>query len=342
MARAVLMVLAVLLALVSIVVIGLGKVGSTRRPAQALVGAAAGVPAVEALVESPRLALPGATAANRFDSGWTVRRSEGGVAMMPLNGTGRLLVVHLGEETERLLELDLAAAGLRIGDAVSVRTGERELARSVVRAAVLRLRLPADLPVGQVPLDVLFGAAARRRAARSEDGSGTGTDAGPDAGVAGGAKVASAAPMKGAEGGVGPVVVGGSVKPALAAGWARVEGADVVQAGNCLVYVPFAVLGNEALVGTFVPPAGARAGQRFDLSVEGLDGTPIRRFHWVPSFWNRLRGSRRFELPLRGTKGAVRVRLISRAAAGGGPPGRWQGLGLIDVRGEILTPGQGQ
>jgi hypothetical protein len=309
MRRAVLTVLAVLMALVSMVAIGLGKMGGARQPAQLLVGAAAGIPAVKALAESPRLALPGATAANRFDSGWAVRRGDGGVAMEPLHGTGRLLVVHLGEETERVLELDLAAAGLPDGEPVSVRTGERELARGVVRATALplRLRLPTDLPVGQVPLDVLFGAATVAQAAR-----------------------------------VAPVVRGATVEPALPAGSARVEGADVVQEGNCLVYVPCELRGNEALVGTFVPPAAARAGQRFDLSVERTDGTPIRRFHWVPSFWNRLRGSRRFELPLRGTTGMVRVRLISHAAAGGGPPGRWQGLGLIDVRGEILTPGQGQ
>jgi hypothetical protein len=175
------------------------------------------------------------------------------------------------------------------------------------------------------------------------DAAGGGKTGETAAGATGVNAVAGAGPAgaKGATAG-GPGVIGGSLEPALAAGWARVEGTAVVQAGNCLVYVPVELHGNDAVVGTFVPPAGALAGQRFDLSVERLDGTPIRRFHWVPSFWNRLRGSRRFELPLRGTKGTVRLRLISRAAAGGGPPGRWQGLGLIDVRGEILTPGQGQ
>ncbi len=112
--------------------------------------------------------------------------------------------------------------------------------------------------------------------------------------------------------------------------------------GNCLVYLHCRLVGMEALEGIFVPPADARPGQRFELSVERPDGTPIRRFGWRPSFWNRLRGARRFQLPLRGARGPVRVRLIARAGDAGGPPGRWRALGLVDVTGEILTPGQGQ
>jgi hypothetical protein len=196
---------------------------------------------------------------------------------------------------------------------LSVRTGDRELARATLRAGALPLevRLPEDLPVGQVPLDLVFGAGRR-------DAAGRGAPAGL------------------------PGLYGASLSPALPPGAARVEGADLVMGGNCLVYLRCLLTGVEALVGTFVPPAGARAGQRFDLSVERPDGTPIRRFHWLPSFWNRLRGARGFELPLRGARGPVRVRLISRAADAGGPPGRWHALGLVDVTGEILTPGQGQ
>jgi hypothetical protein len=314
--RAVLTVLGIFVALVTMVSIGLGKLGDAARPARPLLGAQAGVTAVEVLAESARLAPPPAMAANRFDAGWEARRIGGAAAWVATRGTGRLLVVHLGEETERVLTLDLLAAGLPEGLPVSVRTGERELARSTVRAAALplRLRLPADLPIGDVQLDVLFG-----KAALAASGSG------------GLAEVPAA-----------PAVAGTTIEPALAPGMARVEGADMVQSGNCLVYVPFNLTGNEGLVGTFVPPGSPRAGQRFELSVERADGTPIRRFHWLPSFWNHLRGARRFELPLRGTKGPVRLRLISRAATGDGPAGRWQGLGLVDVRGEILTPGQGQ
>ncbi len=201
-----------------------------------------------------------------------------------------------------------------------VRSGDRELASVPLAAAAreLRIRLPADLPVGEVPLDLRFE--PRQPYA-------------PPAGGAG-------APAPGAPRGL--AITGATLTPALPPGGARIDGRDLVQDGNCLVYLPCRLSGDEALVGTFVPPAGARPGQRFELAVERLDGTPIRRFHWQPTFWNRLRGARRFELPLRGAEGEARVRLISRAGPAGGPAGRWRGLALASVRGEILAPGQGQ
>jgi hypothetical protein len=260
--------------------------------------------AAEVLVESGSFAPPPSTAGNRFDTGWQARRLGGREALLPVSGSGRLLAVNLGEEEPRTLTLDLAREGLQEGGRLSVRTGDRELARATLRADALplRVRLPEDLPVGQVPLDLAFEPA-------------------------------------------GPALYGAGLAPALPAGSARVEGADVVMAGNCLVYLRCRLAGQEALVGTFVPPADARPGQRFELSVERPDGTPIRRFGWRPSFWNNLRGARTFELPLRGATGPVRVRLISRAsdaASAGGQPGRWRALGLSNVTGEILTPGQGQ
>jgi arylsulfatase A-like enzyme len=120
-------------------------------------------------------------------------------------------------------------------------------------------------------------------------------------------------------------VAAAAVRPALPAGEARVEGADLVQSGSSIVDLVRHAVGAEALVGTFVPPAEPRPGQRFELTVEREDGTPIRRFAWTPSFWNRLRGARRFELPLLETGRFLRVRL---RALGAGPPGRWEGLGL--------------
>jgi hypothetical protein len=291
--------------------------------------AALGPPLV--LVESPRFALPPSTAGNRFDGGWERRRGAGGrEALAAVGPAARLQMVNLGEEVERTLTLDLARdslpAGERpAGERLIVRSGDRELARAAVRAdsLPLRVRLPEDLPVGQTPLDLVFERAA----------------------PAGGAPPAAAGPapeQAPVSVPLWPAVYGAGLAPALPPGGARVEGADLVMQGNCLVYLGCRLAGNEALVGTFVPPAGARPGQRFDLCVERPDGTPIRRFHWLPSFWNRLRGARRFELPLRGARGPARVRLISRAGDAGGPAGRWQALGLIDVTGEILTPGQGQ
>jgi hypothetical protein len=313
----------VYLALWLLVGYSLGAAGCRgARAAVPLLGARAGAarpPAAEVLVESDRFALPPSAAGNRFAAGWQARQVGGREALVPEPPAARLLAVHLGEETQRTLTLDLLRETLPEGERLSVRTGDRELARATLRAAALplRVRLPEDLPVGQVPLDLVFGPVL-----------------GPPRGDAGGRLARPELP--------GPGLYGASLSPALPPGSARVEGADLVMGGNCLVYLRCSLTGVEALVGTFVPPEGARRGQRFDLSVERPDGTPVRRFHWLPSFWNRLRGARRFELPLRGTRGPVRVRLLSRAGDAGGPPGRWRALGLVDVTGEILTPGQGQ
>jgi hypothetical protein len=312
---------------------GSGSSASSGSPA----GSPGATPAaVEVLVESDRFAPPPSAAGNRFDTGWQARRLGGREVLLPVSGSARLLAVNLGEEEPRTLTLDVAREGLPEGGRLSVRTGDRELARATLHAAALplRVRLPEDLPVGQLALDLSF-----------EPAGGAGQIQGPAQGTS---RAAARGPVEGGGGGGqiprpgAPALYGAGLAPALPAGGARVEGADVVMAGNCLVYLRCQLAGQEALVGTFVPPADARPGQRFELSVERPDGTPIRRFGWRPSFWNRWRGARRFELPLRGNLGPVRVRLISRAGDAGGEPGRWHALGLSNVTGEILTPGQGQ
>jgi hypothetical protein len=305
----------VYLTLWTLVVYSLAAAGCRgARPAVPLLGAGSGSGSAEVLVESTRFALPPSAAGNRFDTGWELRRLGGREALVPASGSGRLQAVNLGEEVPRTLTLDLSREGLPEGERLSVRTGDREVARATLRGAALPLavRLPDDLPVGKVPLDLVFGPPSQAGAGEQPARPGL------------------------------PALYGASLSPSLPAGGARIEGADVVIGGNCLVYLHCSLGGKEALEGTFVPPAGARPGQRFELSVERPDGTPIRRYGWRPSFWNRLRGARRFQLPLRGTRGPVRVRLIARAGDAGGPPGRWRGLGLVDVTGEILTPGQGQ
>jgi len=121
-------------------------------------------------------------------------------------------------------------------------------------------------------------------------------------------------------------VVAAAVRPVLPAGEARIEGGDLVQSGSSIVDLVRPALGAQALVGSFVPPASPRPGQRFELTVERGDGTPVRRFSWAPSLWNRVRGKRAIDLPLADAGRFVRVRL---RALGGGPAGRWEGLGLI-------------
>ena len=121
-------------------------------------------------------------------------------------------------------------------------------------------------------------------------------------------------------GGAGVVAAG--IRPVLPAGEARVEGTDLVQSGSSIVDLVRPVAGAEALVGTFAPPSSPREGQRFELTVEREDGTPVGRFSWRPDFWNR---TRRLEVPLTRAGSFVRVRL---RAVGTGPAGRWEGLGF--------------
>lgn len=127
-----------------------------------------------------------------------------------------------------------------------------------------------------------------------------------------------------------PGVVAGAVRSALAAGTVKIEGQDVVQAGGTMVdaYAEAPIF-NQTLVGTFVPPSSPRPGQRFDLILERADGTPIRRFTWAPSFWNRFRGARPVVMPLRNNSGVVRARFVAR---GEGPPARWQGFSFTAAK----------
>ncbi|HEX6864379.1 MAG TPA: sulfatase-like hydrolase/transferase, partial [Thermoanaerobaculia bacterium] len=120
-------------------------------------------------------------------------------------------------------------------------------------------------------------------------------------------------------------VVAGAIRPFLPAGKVASRGADVIQAGDSLVHFARRVSPGTELVGTFVPPDDPAPGQRFELTVENEDGSPVRRFSWTPSFWNRIFGDKAVELPLGETDGWIRIRLRAR---GDGPPARWAKLGL--------------
>lgn len=128
-------------------------------------------------------------------------------------------------------------------------------------------------------------------------------------------------------------VVAAAVRPTLAEGRVRRKGADLVQYGSSMVDLVRPVSGGEVLLGSFIPPRDARPGQRFDLVVEREDGSPIRRYTWTPSFWNRMRGERSFEYRLGNLQGFVRVRLSAR---GEGGPGRWKNLRLVG--GAVAAP----
>ncbi|HWN44556.1 MAG TPA: sulfatase [Thermoanaerobaculia bacterium] len=119
-------------------------------------------------------------------------------------------------------------------------------------------------------------------------------------------------------------VLAGAIRPFLPAGKVAGRGADIIQAGESLVHIARRVSPGTELVGTFVPPDDPGPGQRFELTVENEDGSPVRRFSWTPSFWNRF-GNKAIELPLGETDGWIRIRLRARGA---GPAARWAKLGF--------------
>lgn len=120
-------------------------------------------------------------------------------------------------------------------------------------------------------------------------------------------------------------VLGAGIRPALPAGKANSRGADIVQSGDSLVDIVRRVTPGTELTGTFVPPDAPEKGQRFEITVLLEDGSPVRRFAWSPSFWNRLLGRKTIELPLGETDGWVRIRIRARGA---GPAATWKRLGL--------------
>jgi arylsulfatase A-like enzyme len=129
-------------------------------------------------------------------------------------------------------------------------------------------------------------------------------------------------------------VLAAGIRPALPAGKVASRGPDIVQSGESLVDVVRRVTPGTELVGTFVPPEPARPGQRFELTVQLEDGSPVRHFAWSPSFWNRLLGEKRIALPLGQTDGWVRIRLRARGA---GSAATWKRLGLRGGRQDTLA-----
>jgi arylsulfatase A-like enzyme len=245
----------------------------------------------DVLTEGRRVALPPSLAGNRFLGGWWAwRDGEKRTILAPRGTESRLELVSL-DGRPRTLVLDLTEAAP--GKFVQVTAGGRRLG-SFPLTDPLEIPLPAELPIGRLPIGLSFDADS-------------------------------------------PGVVDAAPRSALEAGEVRIAGRDVVQAGSSIVDLYARVPRNQVLVGSFVPPARPRAGQRFDLTLERADGTPIRRFSWSPSLWNRFRGERPIQMAVRDNGGVVRVRLL---ALGGGPPARWRGLGFasgIEGTGGIVS-----
>ncbi|MEO8502333.1 MAG: sulfatase [Acidobacteriota bacterium] len=115
-----------------------------------------GDPPFELLVETRRLAPPPDLAGNRFLSGWRGWRDGKRVLYAQTRDWSRLEIVDLGGGSRELL-LDLE--GVMPGDPrhATVRIGGRGGGRELPAIALsdpLRVPLPADLPLGRVPIDL--------------------------------------------------------------------------------------------------------------------------------------------------------------------------------------------
>jgi arylsulfatase A-like enzyme len=235
------------------------------------------------LTERQDLALPPALGGNRFLSGWWPWKTpQGQVVLTPNAPEARLEIVCL-DRRPRTLILDLLAAS---PGQVRVKAGGRTVGAFPLRDPV-EVPLPADLPLGRVPVDLSFDPGEHN-------------------------------------------VVAAAVRPVLPEGQVLVRGKDLAQSGDSLVEMARPAIAGSRLVGTFVPPDAPAPGQRFELTLEREDGTPIRHFSWSPSLWNRMLGSRAISLEVGDAEALagsrfVRVRLLARGA---GPAGHWTGLTL--------------
>ena len=247
--------------------------------------------APDVLTERKDISNPPALGGNRFLSGWWPWKEGGTLVLSPITPEARMEIVHL-ERRERTLVLDLLQEAATQGRKVRVTADGRDLGAFPLTDPV-EIPLPADLPLGRVPLKMSF-----------EEGS------------------------RG--------VIAAAVRPILAEGKVRRWKTDLIQSGTSAVDLVRPVSGGETLVGSFIPPTDPKPGQRFDLVITREDGSPIRRFTWAPSFWNRLRGTRSFSYRIGNVQGFIRVRLW---AHGVGPAGRWKELRLVGGEGTERTQG---
>jgi arylsulfatase A-like enzyme len=196
--------------------------------------------APDILTEQRRISAPPSLGGNRFLNGWWPWLHDGRLALSPPRPGARvrLEVVHLGgSRRPRNLLLDLVAAAP--DRQVRVWAAGRDLGAFPLTDPVV-VPLPADLPLGRVPVDLELGPGSRQ--------------------------------IQG--------VLGAGVQPVRTAGKVAFQGRDVRQSGDSLVDFVRHVSGGETIVGTFSPPRSPGAGQSFELLVEREPGHPIQRFAW--------------------------------------------------------------
>jgi arylsulfatase A-like enzyme len=132
-----------------------------------------------------------------------------------------------------------------------------------------------------------------------------------------------------------------ALRPVLPAGAVSIEGHDVIQQGYSLVDLVRPVSAGTRLVGRFLPPEGAVTGQEFELLVEHQEQGE-QRFQWRPHWWQwGGRGATiDVELPADPAEAGPSFERIRLLAHGEGPPGRWQGLRLVEPAAPAPEPAE--
>jgi arylsulfatase A-like enzyme len=121
------------------------------------------------------------------------------------------------------------------------------------------------------------------------------------------------------------VVDDAEFRTALPPGEVIFKEGEIVQSGSSMVDFVRRTEGTTTLVGSFVPPRGARADQEFVLLVERDGEEPRTAFEWNRGRWSWFARTRSFEVDLGEIPGFVRIRLLAR---GQGPAASWRNLGL--------------
>ncbi len=108
--------------------------------------------AADVLTEAREVAFPPSREGNRFLRGWWPARRAMQPALLPEASGARLEIVHLASRPRRL-GLALEVEGEAPLASLHVRAAGRDLGRFPI-AATVEAPLPADLPLGRVPIDL--------------------------------------------------------------------------------------------------------------------------------------------------------------------------------------------
>ncbi len=112
----------------------------------------------DVLLEAKTIPLAPSMSGNRMLTGWWPWRRKPGapLQLLPTAGSGSFEFTQLADRPRRLI-LDLSVAPEGLGRQVGVRVAGRSLAADLPLAEHLEIELPAELPLGRVPVELTLG-----------------------------------------------------------------------------------------------------------------------------------------------------------------------------------------